>query len=1066
MKKLQILLPILLMALFSFAQTKIITGTVTNKADNSPIAGVTVQGKSKAVVTDNAGNFSIESSVGETLTLTSVGMKSQSVKITANSQQFPIEMEAGTNELETVVVTGYKSERKVDLTGAVAVVKLDNIKNVPSSSPMLALQGQVPGLYVQTDGSPTGGNGGQPTILIRGKTTLNNTDPLYIIDGVPTTRYEDFANLSPGAIASIQVLKDASAASIYGSRASNGVIIITTKDGSSGGDKVRIQLNSSITTQDEKPWQEKVLSSEQRGTALWQAAVNDSTDPNELVKKIYTYDWNGDYNNPVLNKVNIAPFVGGDQTEPVASTNWQNALFKPAIISSNDLSISAGSGKSGFLFDVGYYNNDGLIRFTKYQRYNARINSHTSAFNNRLKIGENMQVSRTSQINSTNDVGGAPTPGLALTLTPTIPLYKTDGTYGGPIGSGYTDRNNPVDMQFLNRFNTNNQFLTVGNVFLDLEVIKNLVFHTSLGFEYSDGLFKNASLIGTEGPIRGNNSLSLTETKEFTFTWTNTLNYNLELGKSRFNVLAGTEAVRDDYSQFGAATANYALQTQDYLQLSSGVGAQTNFGGSTGYRLLSQFGKLFYGFSDKYLASFTIRRDGSSKFGINNPYGVFPAFTLGWRLNNEDFFQHIASSASISNLKMRAGRGTVGNQTSLGISSNLAAYTLYAPNYGTASSQFPLWINIGTAYDLNGVNTGTLPSGFALIQTGNPNLKWEEATETNVGLDFGFLNEKISGSFDWYNRNTSGIIIPFVPPAVLGEGQNKFINGPTVNSKGWEVITTYRDRTKSGLGYSITLNADHFTNVITKISDDARAFYPGDANHSIVGHSQFSIFGLKTEGLFQSASEAASAPTQPGAQDGALHGAGRIKYADIGGVDANGKLTGPDGKIDANDQTWLGATLPNVEYGIRLNLDYKGFDLTIFGSGVGGKTSFDPTKLFNDFANVRNNFGPGALDAWSPKNTGSKIPALSILNHNGEDRNSDYYFVKADYFKLRNIMLGYNLPKNITGAMRMEGLRLYVSGQNLFAIKSKQFTPKDPERTDINRWPVPTSLTVGINVTF
>ncbi|MGH2565652.1 MAG: TonB-dependent receptor plug domain-containing protein, partial [Ginsengibacter sp.] len=389
-------------------------------------------------------------------------------------------------ELEAVVVTGYKSDRKVDLTGAVAVVKLDNIKNVPATSPMLALQGQVPGLYVQTDGSPTGANGGEPTILIRGKTTLNNTDPLYIIDGIPTTRYEDFANLSPGAIASIQVLKDASAASIYGSRASNGVIIVTTKNGGNS-DRVNIQLNSSLTTQSQKHWQQGVLNSEQRGAALWQAAVNDSTDPNGLVSNIYTYDWNGDFTNPVLNKVNIAPFVGGDQTEPVGNTNWQNALYKPATVTSNDLTVSAGSGKSGFLFNVGYYNNNGLIQFTKYQRYNARINSHTSAFNNRLKIGENLQVSRTSQVNSTNDVGGASTPSLAITLTPTIPLYKTDGTYGGPIGSGYTDRNNPVDMQYLNRFNTNNQFLTVGNIFLDLEIIKNLVFHTSLGFEYSDG---------------------------------------------------------------------------------------------------------------------------------------------------------------------------------------------------------------------------------------------------------------------------------------------------------------------------------------------------------------------------------------------------------------------------------------------------------------------------------------------------------------------------------------------------------------------------------------------------
>ncbi|HVV06427.1 MAG TPA: SusC/RagA family TonB-linked outer membrane protein, partial [Puia sp.] len=697
MKKLRLLLPMVLLALFSWAQQKTITGKVVSKSTHEPLQGVSVRSKDRTVVTDANGAFSIPANPGDALTLSFVGMNPLVVKITAGTTDLSLVMEEGVSDLNTVVVTGYKSEKKVDLTGAVSVVNLATVKNVPASSPMLALQGQVPGLYIQTDGSPTGANGGAPQILIRGVNTLGNTNPLYIIDGIPTTRYEDFANLDASAIASIQVLKDASAASIYGSRASNGVIIVTTKNGGTG-DKVRIQFNTSITTQTERPWQEKVLNSLDRGKALWRAAVNDSTDPNNLVNQIYTYDWNGDYNNPVLNQVHIAPFVGGDSTEPVGNTNWQDALFKTATITSNNLSIAAGNSKNGLLIDLGYYNNNGLVVFTHFQRYSARVNSHTSAFNDRLRIGENLQISRTSQINSTFDVGGAATPGLALTLSPTIPLYKTDGTYGGPIGPGYTDRNNPVDMQYLNRFNTRNQFISVGNIYLDLEIIKHLVYHTSLGFDYSDALAKNAALIGTEGPVRSFNSLALQESKDFTFTWTNTLNYNIELGRNRLNLLAGTEAVRNDFSTFGAATTNFALQNANYLQLSSGVGAQTNNGAATGYRLLSQFGKVFYGYADRYLASFTIRRDGSSVFGTNNPYGVFPAFTLGWRINNEAFFRSVKN---VSNLKLRAGRGTVGNQN-IG---NLSAYTLLQANYGTASSAYPQWLNIGTAYDLGGVNT-------------------------------------------------------------------------------------------------------------------------------------------------------------------------------------------------------------------------------------------------------------------------------------------------------------------------------------------------------------------------
>ncbi len=1030
----------------SFAQQKKVTGTVTSKTTNAPLAGVAVQSKTGHAITDSSGKFSINVSEGDALTFSFVGMKPLSMKISASSDNLTVQLEDMGGDLNVVVVTGYKSERKVDLTGAVSVVNLSTVKNATTSSPMLALQGQVPGLYIQTDGSPTGANGNPPTILIRGVNTLGNTNPLYIIDGVPTTRYEDFANISTSSISSIQVLKDASASSIYGSRASNGVIIVTTKNGGTG-DKVRIQLNTNFTR-----------------------AVNDGTDPNNTVSQIYRYDWNGDYSKPILNKVLIAPFVGAtnnnatqppydpfvgpysatDSLEPAASTNWQDALYKPATVVSTDLAISAGNSKNGLLMNFGYYNNDGLIEFTKYRRYNARVNSHTSAFNDRLKIGENVQIARTSQVNSTTDVGGASTPELSLTLPPTIPLYKTDGTYGGPRGAGYSDRNNPVDMQYLNRFNDRNQLLLIGNVYLDLEIIKRLVFHTSFGFDYSDALAKNAALIGDEGPVRSFNSYGQQELKDFTFTWTNTLNYNLEFGKSRLNLLGGVEAVKNDFSTFGANTTVFALQEESYLQLSAGVGAQTNNGSATGFRLLSQFGKAFYSYADRYLASFTIRRDGSSRFGTNNPYGVFPAFTLGWRINNENFFKGISS---VSNLKLRAGYGKVGNQE-IG---NLSSWTILQPNYGTSSPQFPLWLNIGSAYDIYGVNTGSLPSGFVQVQRGNPDLKWESTTETNVGLDFGFLNETITGSFDYFNRKTSDILIQPPVAGVLGEGQQQYLNGADVSNSGWEFVLSYNHRSAHGLTYSLTGNASHWKDKVTSLPDNVRPAYPGDANHSIVGHSRFSIFGYETNGIFQSSEEAMNAPTQPGVLDGTLKGAGRLRYVDING----------DGKIDANDQTWLGTTLPKVEYGLRVDLSYKSFDLSIFGSGVAGKTAFDPIKGLNTFVEARSNFGPGTLSAWTPENTGSSTPALSLLNHNGEDRISNYYYVNASYFKLRNVTLGYNFSRNIASTLKMESLRIYVSGQNLFAIKSKEFTAKDPERANSRAlWPVPTSYTIGINANF
>jgi len=1031
-----------MLAFSGYAQQKIVTGQVVRSSTKEPLQGVTVTSRSRSAVSDSSGRFSIAVIQGETLTFSFVGMNSMTVKVGPGTGELHLAMMEGISDLNQVVVTGYKSEKKVDLTAAVSVVNLAAIKDVPATSPMLALQGQVPGLYIAADGSPTGANGAPPTILVRGVNTLGNTNPLYIIDGVPTTRYEDFSNLNVGAIASVQVLKDASASSIYGSRASNGVIIVTTKDGGSG-DKLRIMLNSGVTWQSGRHWQENVLGSEDRGKALWRAAVNDGTDPNNLVSQIYTFDWNKDYTNPVLNKVNIAPFVGGDSPEPVGNTNWQNALYKTALLTSNDIGIAAGNAKSGIFLDFGYLDNSGLLQFTNFRRYNARINSHTSGFNGRLKIGENFQLSRSSQVGSTKDVGGAWTPTLALILAPTIPLYKTDGTYGGPVGPGYTDRNNPVDMQYLARWNTNTRLQAYGNIFAEVEPVRHLLIRTSFGFDYADSLGRFISQIGDEGPVQSFNGLTLQQAKEFTFTWTNTVNYSLEAGKSRLNVLGGVESVHDDYSVFAGSVTNFALQQLSYFQLGAGTGTQTTSGAATGYRLLSQFGKLFYGYSDRYLASFTIRRDGSSRFGTNNPYGVFPAFTLGWRINNEEFFRNVTW---ISNLKLRGGYGVVGNQA-IG---NLSAYTLYQPNYGTSNPAFPQWLNTGTAYDLGGINTGTLPSGFVQVQRGNPNLKWEQTKETNLGIDFGLFNEKLAGSFDWFNRNTSDILIQPPVAAAVGEGQQQWLNGASINNKGWELLLSYQNTTAGKLHYTITGNLSHFSNVITQLPDNVRSAFPGDPNHSIIGHSQFSVFGYKADGIFQNQQEVSSHATQPGAAPG------RIRYADLNG----------DGKVDVLDQTWLGTTLPKLIFGLRLALDYKSFDLALFGSGVASVTNYDPAKGFNTTIAPNTNAGPGVFSAWTPQNTHSAIPALTVLNLNNEGRTSNYYFVNGAFFKLRNAMLGYTLPKVVAGKAYMESLRLYVSGQNLFAIKSGKLTSKDPERTSFNSWPVPTSFTVGINANF
>lgn len=1043
MRKLVYLVSILLLSLGAWAQQRTITGKITD-ANGLPVVGATVavKGTNQVTQTDTAGAFSIPvSGQNGTLAISSIGFEAQEIPIT-NQSQVSISLKTDASNLNEVVVTGYQSQRKVDLIGAVAVVDMKPLKNNSSGNPMQALQGRVAGLYIEKNGSPNGENS---RILIRGLNTLGNTDPLYIIDGAPTKNPQIFQSLNPSSIESVQILKDASAASIYGSRASNGVIIVTTK---SGAGRVNVQLNSGLTWQTMKPQKLKMLDAEGRGKALWRGAVNDGTNPNTVAPLIYTYDWNGDFNNPVLNKVNIQPYVGGDQNVPVGNTDWQDAAYDDALVSSTELTISGGTKNSSLLMNLGYINNSGLLKYTGYERYSGRINAATQLFDGKLKFGMNSEFATSNQTLATTDLGGASTPALAINLAPTIPVYTKTGKFAGPFGGGYSDRNNPVNMQWLNRWDNNNRTFAFGNMYAELTPVKNLVLRTNLGVDYSTGLFKDIQLAFQEGFLgRQVNSLARNTNHSLSLTWSNTANYQLEFGKSRANILAGIEAIRSNSEEIGAFRENFAQQTQDYFTLNAGTGRSTNFGAATLNRLLSQFGKVNYIYGDKYLASATLRRDGSSRFGENTQYGIFPAANIGWRIDKENFMKSVEI---VSNLKLRAGVGKVGNQDI----PDFAKASLFQTNYGTLFNNgagFPgQWLNIGTAYDLNGINQGTLPSGYVSIQAGNPGLKWESTKETNIGLDYGFLKERIYGSFDYFFRTTSDILIQPPVASAVGEGRRKWINGATKENKGYEFTIGYRDQTKSGIGYNINGNLSSFRDKITKLPEEVRTAYPGNAQKSILGHSELSFFGYKTDGLFQNQAEVDKHATQIGA------GPGRIRYVDLNG----------DGKINADDRDWLGTALPKFEYGIRVDLSYRNFDFSMFGSGVSGRYNFVDYIFLNNFLNTRENRGPGVLNAWTAQNTSSKTPALTLLDRNTETKASDYLFVNTSYFKMRNIQLGYNFSPAIIKSLRMSQLRLYLMGENVFWFKNKEYQISDPELPNFNLIPIPTSVTFGVNITF
>jgi TonB-linked SusC/RagA family outer membrane protein len=1033
----------------AWAQKVTVSGTV-KATDGEALPGVSVleKGTNNGAVSDVSGKYSIGVTSGAALVFSYVGMQAVEVAVGTKSV-VDVTMQADSKNLSEVVVVGYTSSKKEDLTGAIAVVDMAPLKNISSGNPMQALQGRVPGLYIEKTGSPNGTNS---RILIRGANTLGNTDPLYIIDGVPTKRPEVFQGLNPNSIESIQVLKDASASSIYGSRASNGVIIVTTKNGTNSNGKINIDFNSSVSAQSEKYARFKMLNAVDRGRALWQASVNDRVNPEDGYGALYAFDWNKDFNNPVLNSVKVQPLVGGNQNMPAGDTDWQAEMYKTGIVTNNELTISGGNKTSSLQVNLGYYKNTGMLRYTDYGKLSGRINALTSAFDGKLKIGANMQVSSSNETLASTDIGGALTPGLAVTLAPTIPVYAKDGSWGGAIGSGYSDRNNPLHMQEINKWDNAHRLTLFGNVFAEFELVKNLFIKSSLGADNASYYAKNIEQSFEEGSFgRANNSLTIDQNRYLSITWSNTIRYNLDLGKNHFKFLAGIEAIKNDSDYEIARKEGFAVQTEDYFVLNSGTGNVNVTGSGSGSRLLSQFARVDYGFSDRYLAAITIRRDGSSRFGSANAYGIFPAASVGWRIDKEQFFQSVKH---ISNLKLRAGVGRVGNQE-IG---DLARFGLYDTRYGARQSQFPnghngffdQFYNIGTAYDLNGANTGNLPSGFVSIQGANPNLKWETTDEANVGLDFGFFDGMIQGSFDYFTRKTSDILITPPIASAVGEGQLRVLNGASKSNNGFEFSAGYYARPKGDFTYNVMAGVSRFRDKITQLPEEVRAAYPGNVTQTILGHSQFDLFGYKTAGLFQSQQEVDAAPSQVGA------GPGRIRY-----VDSNG-----DGKIDDLDRVFFGTTLPAFEYNVKVEAFYKNFDLSIFGSGIAGRKGFDSYTFYNNFIRGRDNVGPGVFDAWSPSNTGSRIPALSLSDPNNETRSSDYFNVNTSYFKLRNVQLGYALSSDLVQKIKLQRIRVYVMAENLFLIKSKSFAGPDPERTDINAIPIPRTITAGLNISF
>ena len=632
-----------------------------------------------------------------------------------------------------------------------------------------------------------------------------------------------------------------------------------------------------------------------------------------------------------------------------------------------------------------------------------------------------------------------------LQFNPSLPVYTTKGDFAGPEG-GYADRENPLARLERNKDNRYTFWRMFGDAYVNINPIKNLNIKTTFGLDYSQKEQRRFVYPVTEGTVA--NPTNAVEPKQEHWTkwmWNAIATYNLESGKHRADFLAGIELNREDDKYFSVVKYDFSVYNKDYMWPDAGVGESMAYGSGGGYTLTSFFGKANYTYNDRYLASFTLRHDGSSRFGKNHRYGTFPSFSAGWRISEESFMK---SLTWLENLKLRVSWGQTGNQEI----NNLARYTLYVSNYGEAGFGGQSY---GTSYDIAGTNGGKiLPSGYKRNQLGNDDLKWETSTQTNLGFDFAMLHNSIYGSFEWYHKTTKDILVPMPAIAAMGEGTTQWINAGEMKNSGVELNIGYRDAIGK-FHYDISGNIGTYRNEVTKLPETiaARGTFGGNGVESVVGHPMGAQVGYVYDGIFKSQAEVDNHAVQNGAA------VGRMRWKDLNN----------DGIINEKDQTWIFDPVPAFTWGLNIYLQYKNFDMTMFWQGEQGRDVISDLKKQTDIwsgLNISNlNKGDRILDAWTPMNNGSNIPAVSTMDNNNEKRVSSYYVENGSYAKLRTIQFGYNFPKKICEKMYMERLRLYVSAQNLITIKSSKFSGVDPENPNFG-YPIPLNITFGLNVSF
>lgn len=1002
---------LLLAVIGAQAQEITVSGTVLSGSDNEPLIGATVRSlaTNAGTSTDIDGNFTMSVPQGSDLQVSYIGYEPKTVKA---EPSMTITLKDNAAALDEIVVVGYTTQRKADLTGAVAVMNMKEPLSENSGNIMNSMAGKLPGVNVVPDAAP----GGTGSIRVRGMSTANSSnDPLYIIDGVPT---DNINCINPSDIETMQVLKDAASASIYGSRAANGVVIITTKQGK--GDRMTININYAASAQTIAK-RHKMLDANQWGVAYWAASRNSN------IKPSHSLYGNGEV--PVLQ-----PYVDGNPNFPTTNTDWQDEVYQTAWTNNLTASISNNTEKGSVMLSLNYINQNGNIKDTFYERYSARINSRYD-FNKYISVGENLMVARWT--NRGMDVAGdRGIPFTAMSQHPALPVKGLNGEWTRPLGLIASDLANPCQLIANAADNDLSSWRILGNAYLEVKPVEGLTLKSNIGIEHSQ--YFNVTLGRTVNP--GDvNSVGSVYGQGDTWTWTNTANYNKTFnGVHHLNVLFGTEAIGYTFKDLNGSRENFAFEDKDFMQVGAGTGVQKAGGGKTQWSVFSLFGKVDYNYADRYLASFTIRRDSNSRFAKDNRAGVFPAFSLAWRPTQEEFFPH---NEILTDLKIRYSWGQNGNAN---IPSLYPAYSTYIFNTGNG------------AYDINGTNSSTT-SGITLASTGNPDLKWETTTQNNIGLDFQLLNGAINVSADYYIKKTKDMLT--IPPAldVAGENAAVWLNTGDMKNNGWEVTVAYNSPQYGDFSWNGSLNISQYKNELVTLN--SRQKFIGGDQRLIPGEPMGVYYGYVCDGIFQNDVEVANHATQTGAAPG------RLIYRDLNG----------DGVIDDNDRCIIGDPNPDLSLGLNLAFKYRAFTLDMFFAGDFGFDIQNHMKrqlLSMNYGNLATNRGVDILNAWTPTNTDTDIPALSLTDDNNEARFSTYYVENGSYMKMKYLKLSYSLPKNLIRKIGATNLDVYGQVENVFTIT--KYKGLDPEilpgeygaRIDNGAYPRPRTFTIGLNLQF